>query len=165
MSLRGGRTMNVNLEHPANRGVLECLRSTWSRRESKEVSTLAASPASVRQPYERLGVHPDLVRRLWNELTRDLPESCQWIVYHRPALVSPKSGVIFGFALGTMCYGLRLDAFTHDAALETGATDSYVFGSGRTIWSHELGTGWVFGRWLANEPKWCLAAFEFANRL
>src|ERR1700737_598622 len=65
------------------------------------------SLASVANPLDGLGTHPDLVTRLW-KLNEALPEDCRWVVYGRPALVHPLSGTIFAYASGTLGYAIRL---------------------------------------------------------
>src|SRR5450432_3019197 len=90
------------LENPRNAGVLRYLK----RRSGASVASI--SPDAIRDPYMSLGTHPDLVSQLWNELTKELPVSCKWVVYGSPTLVRPDSAVIFAFAGGTRTYGLRL---------------------------------------------------------
>jgi hypothetical protein len=133
-----------------------------------------------------LGTHPDLVQRVWDEITTELPVDCRWVVYDRPVLVRPDTGIIFAFAGGTG-YAMRLpltakNEFSaaslrkaEDNAtkfhLQGVARDSYVqhhagnvekYSDRSTFDFSTLGEGWMSGRWLSGEPKWCLSAFEHA---
>src|SRR5688572_19880145 len=98
--------LQVAFEHPANAGVVRHLRSVGSVSVARD--TPSRSPDAVDDPYMNLGTHPDLVLRLWQEITKDLPARCDWVVYGAPALVRPDSGIVFGYAGGTHTYALRL---------------------------------------------------------
>ncbi|HEV3049937.1 MAG TPA: hypothetical protein VGX50_06500, partial [Longimicrobium sp.] len=93
----------VDLEHPANVTVL--------RRGLRKANGAAPdlAPGEVAD-HARLGTHPDLLDHFWYGITDGIPdaERCRRIVYGQPALVSPRSGVIFGIAGGTHYYALRL---------------------------------------------------------
>src|SRR4051794_24613595 len=98
--------IEVAFDNPANAGVLRHLRGGRSLSLARGAG--ACSPESVREPYMNLGTHPDLVSRLWNEITTALPVRCNWVVYSAPVLVRPDTGIIFAFAGGTHTYALRL---------------------------------------------------------
>ena len=130
----------------------------------------SASPGSVTDPYYNLGTHPDLVERLWDELTVKLPAECRWIVYGAPVLIHPSSGVIFAFAGGTHMYALRLPQKEREQALGAGAKRLYEYpaylGLGievSTLDLDDIGEEWVFGGWFKGEEGWCLAAYQFAR--
>lgn len=130
----------------------------------------SASPASVANPYYNLGTHPDLVQRLWDELTVTLPAECRWIVYGAPVLVHPSSGIIFAFAGGTHMYALRLPAKEREEALGAGAKRLYEWPAypelgveASTLDLDDIGEEWVFGGWFKGEEDWCLAAYQFAR--
>ena len=130
----------------------------------------SASPESVTKPYYNLGTHPDLVERLWDELTVKLPAECRWIVYGAPVLVHPSSGIIFAFEGGTHTYALRLPAKEREEALHAGAKRLYeylahpVLGiEASTLDLDDIGEEWVFGSWFKGEEDWCLAAYQFAQ--
>lgn len=134
-----------------------------------------------------LGTHPDLVSRLWDQITTALPVRCNWVVYGAPVLVRPDTGVIFAFAGGTI-YALRLplkqraelvaaasrkaekhaDKFTlrgreRDRYLRAQASDVRKYSDGSTFDISTVGKEWAFGRWLEGEVSWCLAAYEHAT--
>ena len=152
--------MIVGWDDPQNAGVLRHLSRGWDR------SRVAASaaPADVRDPYMTLGTHPDLVERLWDQLGGRLPEPCRWVVYGRPALVHPRSGVVFGFAGGTHTYGLRLPMAEREQAVRAGARREHTYGDGSRLDAEAIGLDWVLGAWLRDEPEWCLAAYANASR-
>jgi hypothetical protein len=173
--------------HPANSGILRHLASNARHLRLQKQEEFSCSPESVSDPYTRLGTHPDLVSRLWDEITVSLPTRCKWIVYGAPVLVRPDSGVIFAFAGGSLTYALRLPqellAEFFSAALEkanknadgiglagedrerylaTHTGSVWRYSDGSTLDLRDIGEGWVFGRWLEGEVHWCRRAYEFA---
>jgi hypothetical protein len=179
------RHTEVAFENPANAGILRHLRG--GRSLSKARHAAACSPESVEDPYMNLGTHPDLVSRLWDEMTTTLPVRCNWVVYGAPVLVRPDTGIIFAFAGGTHTYALRLppkqraeliaaafrqaeeraDTFAlrgrdRDTYLRAQAGDVHEYPDGSKFDVSALGKEWAFGRWLEGETTWCLAAYEHA---
>jgi hypothetical protein len=159
----------VDLEHPANRGVLAHLSDLdrLARSASIAKSRRSCSPADVEQPYLRLGTHPDLLARLWDDLGATLPEDCRWIVFGTPVLVHPRSGIIFGFGGGTHTYAFRLPAAERAAALAAGAETVHRYpaypelGIPTSVLDlAEIGEEWVFGGWRRGEEEWCRAAYH-----
>jgi len=172
---------NVLLNHPANDLILRHLGSKLNPQP------VFCSPESIADPYMTLGTHPEAVSRLWDDITLRLPVRCQWIVHGTPALVRLDSGVLFGFAAGTI-YGLRLPPAeksklvipaieeVQEAADSLGMTgakrEQYLRAhqwniqrgsEGSTFDISTLGPEWAFGRYLAEEVDWCLAAYEYAT--
>lgn len=163
----------VNVDHPANRGVLTYLgdpdrlgRSVSSAKGERE-----CRPGDVEQPYMTLGTHPDLVARLWDQLQlgRVLPADCRSVLYGMPALVRPDTGVIFGIAGGTQMYALRLDGPGESAALAAGAGRTFRYPAYPSLGIDDLvidlarfGDGWVFGGWYGGEAEWIKAAYAAA---
>ena len=146
------------VDHPANAG----LRRHREPRHRGAKLPPVAYPADLPRPYEQLGTHPDLVARLWDELTRRLPADCRAIFFGAPVLMHPVTGVVFGFAGGTHTYALRLPEPERSAAVAAGATRIYRYPSGESLDLAETGEEWVFCSWFENEEAWCLAAFELA---
>ena len=95
---------NINVDIPRNSIVLSYL--TRPHRDRVPLPTVLR-PEEVDDPYMRLGAHPEVVQRIWDELGEGLPRDCRRVVYSSPALVHPENGTIFVLALGTG-YGLRL---------------------------------------------------------
>jgi hypothetical protein len=152
-------------KNPKNDQVLQYLASEQS-----------CSPRDVEDPYMTLGTHPDLVERLWDQLGRSLPKRCDWVVGNRPVLLRHDSGVVFGIAIGTSFYALRLppeDRQRLEASkrnsVETQADQLGLVGGGRDQYINAqmqpcpVGSEWTCGRWLAAEMEWCRRAYEWAQ--
>src|SRR6476469_2042727 len=104
--MQHARHIDVDFTNPANAGILRHLQRGPSCSVAHDLA--ACSPESVDDPYMNLGTHPDLMSRLWDEITTALPVRCNWVVYGAPVLVRPDTGIIFAFAGGTHTYALRL---------------------------------------------------------
>jgi hypothetical protein len=117
---------------------------------------------AVPDPYTGLGTTPELVKRLWL-IARDLPEDCRWVVCRRPALVHPQTGIVFGFAFGTIGYALRLPDAVRAAALGAGLAVRRSMDKDSDWDLARAGPHWLYGIFHAEEPRWCLAAYEFAG--
>jgi hypothetical protein len=76
---------------------------------------LSQSLDLVADPIMGLGTHPDLITQLWR-VDSGLPASCRWVVSGHPALVHPRTGVIFAVAFGTIGIVLRLPLEMRSAA-------------------------------------------------
>ena len=156
----------VNFTHPANQKLIAYFESRNPRDHQRELD-----PATVDDPYSTLGTHPEIVERLWDELGGALPASCRWILYGRPVLVHPETGVVFGYAGGTLTYALRLPPAEHAAAIAAGARTIHEYPAypelkvaATTLDLADFGPEWVFGGWLQGEADWCRAAFEYAAK-
>lgn len=128
------------------------------------------APDEVADPYAGLGTHPDLVERLWDQLGGALPADCRRVVYGRPMLVHPETGVAFAFAVGTSAHGLRLPPAEHAQAVAARAEcvvgypaypDLGIAARRFDVW--ELGREWVLLGWLPGEEAWCAAAYRHAG--
>jgi hypothetical protein len=116
------------------------------------------------------GTHPDIAEHVWEKISAKLPEKCAWVIYGRPVLVHPSSGVIFAFGGGTHTYALRLPPDVRDAAIKAGATRVYHYRAypelkieACTFDLATIGDEWVFSHFLKGEEDWCLSAYEFAG--
>lgn len=143
---------------PANAG----FRARFAPRAAPHRPILERA-AELAPPWLGLGVHPDLVDRLWKEITRALPADCRAVFLGVPVLIHPETGVVFGLAEGTHAYALRLPPREHAEALAAGAPRVHAYPSGPAFDLAELGPEWVFGRWRAEEERWCAAAYAFAG--
>ncbi len=149
--------ITVDFHHKANAGILAHLKKTnWV------VAISDCSPQDHPDPYLQLGTHPELVARLWDELSLLLPEPCQWIINERPVLVHPRTGIIFGYAEGTHAYALRLPLAIQQDALQQGAKRTYRYPD-HLFHLDTFGEEWIFCNWYKDEELWCLAAYEFAG--
>jgi hypothetical protein len=156
-----GDESHINFDHPANVGILRYLNS----RDPDTRLPPSASPGSVPDPYYTLGTHPELVQRLWDELGAALPEKCGWVVYGRPVLAHPQSGIVFGFAGGSLVYALRLPEAELREATLAGSKRVHTYSNGTTLDVSEIGEEWTLGGWFADEERWCLAAYRFAGEI
>jgi hypothetical protein len=150
--------IEVALTHAANAGVIAYLNRPFIQ------AAPSASPAGV--DTWRLGTHPDLVEIVWEQLPNQLPENCQWLVYGRPALVHPHSGVIFGIATGTSVLALRLpESKRHEVSVVESQVVQYSDGS--HLLANTLGDDWAFIPFNigARECEWCVHAYEYAGSL
>jgi hypothetical protein len=156
----------VNFTHPANHQLVAHFQSRNERGHQRQ-----HDPATVNDPYYTLGTHPEIVARLWDELGGILPVSCRWILYGRPVLVHPTSGVVFGYAGGTLTYALRLPPAERDTAIKAGAKTVHEYPAypdlqiaASTLDLADFGPEWVLGGWLKGEEAWCRAAFDHAGK-
>src|SRR5438093_2759038 len=112
------RHMRVDTGSLANAGILQYLEGRSKKRPDKPADFLAERlPERVFRLRYNLGTHPELVERLWDELTVKLPVKCEWVVYGTPILVHLETGIIFSFAVGTHTYTMRLPNTEHRQTL------------------------------------------------
>ena len=151
---------HMNVDVPQNRMVLAYLTRPGRPNPLPAVVT----PEEVEDPYTRLGAHPEVVQRIWDELGESLPRICRSVVHSAPVLLHPETGTIFVLALGTG-YGLRLLPPLVRVAISRGAPISVRYTYGGEMNAHrDLGHDWVLGAWLAAEPRWCVQSFEYFGR-
>jgi hypothetical protein len=133
------------------------------RGESLSQATLQ-DPRDIADPYTTLGSHPEIVERLWDAVGSQLTTDCRAVVCGTPALVAPRSGIVFGLALGTE-YALRLTAEFLIQAREAGAEVIHHYQTTGDILNlrREFGPDWVFGKWDGREPQWCSATLASAE--
>ena len=150
-------SLRVDFSNPLNKGVLEYLKRSGSKKKEEWESV---SPLSVKNPIQETNTHPEAGQRLWSDLAASLPVECRWIVLGAPALVHPKTGLLFGVAIG-MAYALRLTDADIEAALTAGAGTEERWSDGSTLdLTSEFGPDWIFGSWQLAELAWCRAAYE-----
>lgn len=156
----------MNFTHPANRDLIAYLEQRNKDGRARELN-----PADADNPYYTLGTHPEIVERLWDELAGPLPAKCRWILYGSPVLVHPRSGVVFGFAGGSLTYALRLPEAERAAAIIAGAKTVHQYPAypelnvpASALDLAGFGPEWVFGGWFKDEAHWCRAAFDAAAR-
>jgi hypothetical protein len=153
---------HINVDVPQNSMVLAYL--TRPGRPNPVPLPPVVRPEEVADPYTRLGAHPEVVRRIWDELGSSFPRICRSVVHSAPVLLHPETGTIFVLALGTG-YGLRLPPPLIQIAISRGARTSVRYTDGDEMNARrDLGHDWVLGAWLAAEPKWCIRAFEYFGR-
>jgi hypothetical protein len=143
----------LRIDTPANAAVL-----TYLQRFGR-VAPLVDVPGRVPDPYYQAGCHPDVVERLWDVLGAGLTRKCRRLVCGTPALVHPKTGVVFGLGLGTQ-YGLRLPGELAGEAVRRGARTTVRWaGGGELETTRDLGADWVLGGYFSEEVGWMQQAF------
>src|SRR5215203_3185733 len=151
--------MYLDRKSPENAGVLAYLCLDAGTRKNPSIEP---PPSGSTWHY---GSHPDIIEYLWESLAPQLAADCRALVCGKPALVSPRRGVIFAVALGTE-FALRLPPA--EFALAQAAGTELVHHSRTAQVTLDLparfGTHWVFGSFDPRESEWCVAALEFAER-
>jgi hypothetical protein len=151
--------ITVAFDHPVNAAVLRHLGRNW---DESRPGNRSAGPEVFDLFRNSLGTHPDLADRLWKQITVKLPVSCAWVVYGRPVLVHPDTGIVFAFAGGTHAYALRLPEKERQEALAAGAKRVWHYTD--ATWDlDDLGAEWIFGGCFQQEQDWCLAAYGMAG--
>jgi hypothetical protein len=132
--------------------------------KGKTNQPLIANPNSVPDPYYQQGSHPDVVERIWDQIASALPKDCRCLVYGIPALVHPKSGIIFAFTGGTVYY-LRVPSTLVNEILQSGVRTYAQRAEGDIDTQRDLGSDWIFGTWSSKEIEWCNMLFTQLNEI
>lgn len=154
------QVIKLDVQNQLNAGVLNYLQRAWNTRPEPH----NCAPEDFSDPYKQLETHPELVGWLWDNMSAKLPKACQWIVYGKPVLIHPKTGVIFGFGHGDLVIGLRLELDKIGEAIMAGMEDEVEFDDGTSLYSDDIGHDWVFCTWTEDDPDWCLCAYEAAGK-
>jgi hypothetical protein len=118
----------------------------------------------VRDPYMDQGSHPDIVRRIWDELGPDLPCDCRAQAKGRPVLAHPETDRIIAMATGT-AYALWLVDEDYGLACNSGADTVMRWSAGSvTDLASCAGTGWLWGGWYHEEAEWLRRSYAAAGR-
>ncbi len=146
----------MDIEIPINELILKTL---------KNQHPIFSLPTSNPDPYLNCGCHPDIVSRLWNEINSNLPTDCRGMIYFKPALVDPNTGIIFGLAIGTQ-YALFLPEELSLLAKQAGLETIYTW-SDKTTTNLEqtCGKSWFFGKYLKEEIEWCKKVYTLLSTL
>jgi hypothetical protein len=86
-----------------------------AERRARPDPPLSQPLEAAADPWFGLGVHPEIISKLWR-LNDSLPQSSRWLVWGHPALVHPKAGVIFAVAIGTLGIAARLPSELREGA-------------------------------------------------
>ena len=128
----------------------------------KPPAPLSQSPQEVDDPHYGLGAHPDIIEQIW-ALDDLLPERCRWVVWGRPALVHPRTGVIFAVGFGTIGFVLRLPPVVLTDA-DAGLASTIRTGNpGQQFDIAPAGPEWRFVAPRAPQVDWCRKAYDFAG--
>jgi hypothetical protein len=145
-------------QHSVNKGILECLKYLGRHWRGP----LSCHPSEAHDPYYQLGTHPDLVEKLWDKLTVNIPLDTRWVLFARPVLVHPETGVIFAFATGTQTYALRVPENLRREVIAEQVKQQYRYPDGHALDLTRYDPDWIFADNIANEAAICLLAFQSA---
>lgn len=113
-----------------------------------------------RNAYWDMGSHPDVVERVMDELGATLPGHCRFLADGRAVLAHPATGRILAMPYGT-AYALWLPEDACAEAKRSGLVPTRRWSDGtRTDLEREIGPGWLFGKWHADEERWLRAAYD-----
>ncbi len=122
---------------------------------------LSQSLDDVDDPLYGLSTHPDIISRLW-KLDRSLPQRCRCVLWGRPALVHPQTGVVFAVGYGSIGLVMRLPADIRRQATPEQASAVIPGNPGQTFDISPAGPEWRFLRQHAPENAWVRGAYDFA---
>ena len=147
--------MFIDPNNPANHPVLDALR------EAAEHARPLTPMSEAGDPYYEAGSHPDIVEFMWERLSKKFPDECRCLVYGRPSVIQPVSGVVLAVGMGTQ-YCLRVLHESLDEAASHGCTPMHRWAGGETVTdlSGMYGENWIFGS-LGNESiRWFHATYH-----
>jgi hypothetical protein len=146
---------------PGNPTVQRVLRDVEQGRIRPD-PPLSQSLDEVADPMYGLGTHPDIVERIW-KLDDALPQSCKWVLWGKPSLVHPQTGVVFAVAFGTIGLVLRLPPDVLSAADPKHASQTRLGNPGQAFDIGPAGAEWRFVAPHAAEIAWCRSAYDLAG--
>jgi len=97
-------------------------------------------------------VHPEILQRLWTDITASLGTECRGVLCGRPVLFDPATRRVFAFGFGTMyvvCVPPPLRPAPPDHKTVTRLANKSVIDL-----EYAMGIGWVFGNWSPSEIEW-----------
>ncbi|MCC7207689.1 MAG: hypothetical protein IT323_10295 [Anaerolineae bacterium] len=152
--------LRVDMSHPVNQRTLAYLLR-------RGVPASMAAPTGV--GILGLGIPPDVAEAFWvTSFQAGVNRALRWLVYGRPALVHPATGVIFALLLkDNESMALRLPPGRHAEALRAmpRRDRSRILGGVRSL--PEVGEAWIVFSMVAfrdERLEWCAAAYAFAGR-
>lgn len=155
----------VNVKHLENKAIIQYAKP--KKKYSVDFANKEqVDPESINGVYAVLGQHGQPLTVFWDKVSKDLPVDCRWVVYGRPVLVNPKSGIIFGAKLSSYNYALRLPEVVRNIAMQKGGFLTDVLSDGKAIDVSQIGNDWVMFKSYANDhARWCLDAYNYVNNL
>jgi hypothetical protein len=113
---------------------------------------VSQSLSEVADPRYGLSTHPDIVEIMW-KLDNELPQRCRWVLWGRPALVHPETGVVFSVGFGTIGYVMRLPPQVLESAAPQRARTVVSGNPGQTFDISPAGPEWRFVSLHARETQ------------
>jgi hypothetical protein len=144
----------LSMNHPMNVHLLAHMALRY-----RDLVPIAGPNSSEKDPYRELGSPPDTVSRVWDEIGSALAPVCRCLLYGRPALVAPTSGVVLAVTWG-MPYIINVPPSAVPIAKKLrGDFMARMVEDGKIDVTKEFGVGWIFGCWLMEELAWCQQVF------
>ena len=133
-----------------------------ARRSVGAAPPLSQSLDEVADPWFGLGTHPDIIEAMW-KLDDSLPQRCRWVLWGRPALVHPETGIVFAVGFGTIGFVFRLPPDILEYADQQLASVIKRGNPGQTYDIAPAGPEWRFVSPSPSAIEWCRAAYGFAG--
>jgi hypothetical protein len=125
---------------------------------------ISQSLDAVADPWYGLGTHPDIIEALW-DMSDSLPQRCRWVLWGRPSLVHPDTGVVFAVGIGTIGIVCRLPPQVLVSADPHVARVSQKLNRASTFDIGPAGPEWRLIGYQAPRALWCRAAYDFAGEV
>lgn len=108
-----------------------------------------------------LSTHPDIVEQMW-AADDALPTQCRWLLWGRPALVHPSTGVVFAVGVGSIGWAARLPEAILASATPEEASAIIERPPAEPYDIRAAGPEWRFLLQAAPRLAWVRAAFDLA---
>jgi hypothetical protein len=148
--------MLIDPSHPANHPILDTLRKLAEK--ARPLTPLSEAGDA----YYLAGSHPEIVGFMWEKLSKKFPDESRCLVYGRPSVIQPVSGVILAVGMGTQyCQRILPESMSDAAAI--GSTPTHRWSNGTTDLREIFGENWVFGSLGDESIGWLRAAYHHFN--
>jgi len=118
----------------------------------------------IKKQIFSLGTHPEIVELLWYKYAKNFPLKCQVILFGRPVLINPISGIIFGFAEGTNPPALRLPKKDIAELLEKGGLRSLSDMDSVYADANNFGNDWAYCfSFIEGIDKYFISAYNYSK--
>jgi hypothetical protein len=146
--------MLLDSSNPANHPVLDTLR------DAAPNARPLTPVAEAGDAYYEAGCHPEIVGHMWEVVSKKFPDESRCLVYGRPSLIQPVSGVILVVGMGTQyCQRILPESMADAGAV--GCTPTHRWGEGDTTDLREsFGENWVFASYADETITWFRAAYR-----
>jgi hypothetical protein len=149
------------LGNTTNKPVVKYLIEKDQGAGSKWAENPSCSPDSVEQPYVRLGAHPNVVTGFGTPLPLRCPLSViGWSMGRLYSSIPHRRLFLLVLSARPM---LRLPEDARSEAIGLGLGTVHRYSDDVVVDLADWGEGWIFGRGLSEEQRWCVRAFEHAG--
>ena len=152
-----GPDSRVDLLKPENAGIVAYLKGApFASPPSERLESDSTALSRQLGDTVKRCTEPETLEVLWEEWNGSLPADCRSIVYGRPVLVHPKTGILFAVAAGMHCWAVRLPPDEAEAEQERISGEYFESDWADTVAA--FGSGWLP---LGNREL-CRAAYDHA---